>query len=80
MVPRPGRTHVTGKFLRAAIAEAHMSHGSVTTDNQEVSRRTRCLGLDVSCKYVLPDETLSILLAIVMEARKSEEGHQPEAA
>ena len=57
-----------------------MSHGSVSTDNEEVPRQTRCLGLDVSCKYVLPDETLSVLLAIVQEARKSEERHQPEAA
>ena len=57
-----------------------MSHGSVTTDNEEVPGQTLCLGLDVSCKYVLPDEALSILLAIVQAARKSEERHQPEAA
>ena len=63
----------------AAITEASMS-GSVTTDNEEVQRQTFCLGLDVSCKYVLPDEALSILLAIVQAARKSEERHQPEAA
>jgi hypothetical protein len=47
----------------AAITEASMSHGSVTTDNEEVPGQTLCLGLDVSCKYVLPDEALSILLA-----------------
>ena len=64
----------------AATTEASMSHGSVTADNEEVPSQTLCLGLDVSCKYVLPDETLSILLAIVQEARKSKEGHQPEAA
>ena len=57
-----------------------MSHGSVTTDNEKIPSHTRCLGLDVSCKYVLLDETLSILLAIVQEARKSDERHQPEAA
>jgi len=64
----------------AAITEASMSHGSVTTNNEEVPRQTLGLGLDVSCKYVLPDESLSILLAIVQAARKSEERHQPEAA
>jgi hypothetical protein len=63
----------------AAITEARMS-GSVTTDNEEVPRQTLWLGLDVSCKYVLPDEALSILLAIVQAARKSKERHQPEAA
>jgi hypothetical protein len=63
-----------------ADTEAGMSHRSVTTDNEEVPGQTLCLELDVSCKYVLPDESLSILLAIVQAARKSEERHQPEAA
>ena len=57
-----------------------MSDGSVITENVEAPEQTRCLGLDVACKYELPDETLSILLAIVQEARKSEERHKPEAA
>ena len=63
----------------AATTGASVS-GSVTPDNEEVPGQALCLGLDVSCKYVLPDEALSILLAIVQAARKSEEGHQPEAA
>jgi hypothetical protein len=66
--------------LRAAIEEANMSHGSMTTDNDEAPEQTCCLGLDVSCKYVLPNETLQILLGIVQDASKSEEGHKPEAA
>jgi hypothetical protein len=57
-----------------------MSHGSMTTDNDEAPDQTRCLGLDVSCKYVLLDDTLTILLAIVQEARKSAGRNQPEAA
>ena len=63
-----------------ANAEANMSQGSVTTDTAKSPEQTRRLGLDVSCKYVLPDEALSILSAIVQAARKSEERHQPEAA
>jgi len=57
-----------------------MSQGSVTTDTAKSPEQTRCLGLDVSCKYVLQAETLRILLVIVQEARKSEERHQSEAA
>lgn len=63
-----------------ANAEANMSQGSVTTDTAKSPEQTRCLGLDVSCKYVLQGETLRILLVIVHEARKSEERHQSEAA
>lgn len=59
--------------------EASVS-GSVTTENEDGPRETLCLGLDVSCKYVLPDEALEILLEIVLAAHKSEEGQQPEAA
>jgi hypothetical protein len=63
-----------------ANAEENMSQGSVTTDSAKSPEQTPCLGLDVSCKYVLQAETLRILLVIVQEARKSAERHQSEAA
>ena len=78
-VPRAERPCRWDVSLVAAITEASVS-GSVTTENEDGPRETLCLGLDVSCTYVLPDEALKILLAIVLAAHKSEEGQQPEAA
>lgn len=80
LVPRLGRTHFSGKFIEVAIAEADMGHGSVRGKIVDAQEQTRCHGMDVMCKYEVSDQTLSILLAIVREARKSEESHSSEVA
>jgi len=57
-----------------------MSQGSVTPESWEAPAHLCNLGLDVPCTYVLPDETLRILSAIVSAALKAEERHPSEAA
>jgi hypothetical protein len=57
-----------------------MIDGSATIENEEAQGPACDLRFDVSCQYVLRDETVRILLAIVQAARKSEERHQSEAA
>lgn len=66
--------------MKAAVAEANMSHETVGAESAKASDRAGDLILDVSCQYALADETLRILVAIVQGARESEARHQSEAA